>query len=231
MTKKRKLALFPLNIVRHSVTEKKAFSEQTRRYSGQWPPTSSLPNVTHDMSTANQKIWSDMLIWNTWRQLLQIKLPCEFWTEFNPKPLQWTQTWNNCHHTGNVSAQIHTKMQSCISDLPHAKIKACIKTNTHVRNYPRKHISRWEVGKGRGLLNEILHVTCMPIPTSHICFGTTLHEKKTLLPLPTSLSLLVLYPRQLIMPSQGKHVDKQPFWSVPKWKKTGKRCKPQLAMN
>ena len=40
-------------------------------------------------------------------------------------------------------------------------------------------------------------------------------------PLPISLSLLILYPRQHIMPSQGKHVDKHPFFST-KMKKQGK---------
>ena len=203
--------------------QKKSFSVQTRRYSAQWPLTSSLPNVTHDMSIANHKIWSDMLTWNTWRQLPQIKLPCEFWTELNSKSLQWTQTWRNCHHTGNISAQIHTKMQTCISDPPHAKTKACIKTNTHVCNYPRKHISRWEGGgKGRGLPTEILHVTCMPLPASHLCFGTTLHEKKALLPL-TNIS----FPTHFVSKTAHHAQPRKTCWQTPilistKWKKQGK---------
>ena len=192
----------------------------------------ALPNVTHDMSIANHKIWSDMLTWNTWRQLPQIKLPCEFWTELNSKSLQWTQTWRNCHHTGNISAQIHTKDANLYFWSPHAKTKACIKTNTHVCNYPRKHISRWEGGgKGRGFThwNPACHMhapTSLPSMFSH----NIAWKESTFNPLPTSLSLLILYPRQHIMPSQGKHVDKHPFWSVPNGKNREK-MQPQLVMN
>ena len=166
-----------------------------------------------------------MLIWNTWRQLLQIKLPCEFWTEFNPKPLQWTQIWKKLSPHWECICSDPYKDAILYFWSPHAKIKACIKTNTHVCNYPRKHISRWE-GGGRGggysMKSCMSHACPIHIPDLPYMFWHNIAWKESTFTL-TNIS----FPTSFVSKTAHRAQPRKTCWQTPilistKWKKQGK---------